>query len=218
MKPIMKAIHDKYPNTYFILAGMALKDTAVEIHEEEDGNKRYEEKDIENTAETYRGRIEEMYGDLDPSRIKIFDALPLETYGKFYSLFDINLSYIEHNAFASCKSEIKVVEGLRYGCIPVYSNYGGYKTMTESVPSAISTDNFSIAMTSPTPWINALSHHLDNYEESKRRAADFKAWSDAKYDMNAHAEERLQFYLNRSEEFNEEWYNNNIAQNIDYGE
>ena len=57
--------------------------------------------------------------DLDPGRIKIFDALPLETYGKFYSLFDINLSYIEHNAFASCKSEIKVVEGLRYGCIPV---------------------------------------------------------------------------------------------------
>ena len=90
--------------------------------------------------------------------------------------------------------------------------------MTEAVPSAISTDNFSISMTSPTPWINALSHHLDNYEESKRRAADFKAWSDAKYDMNAHAEERLQFYLNRSEEFNEEWYNNNIAQNIDYGE
>ena len=218
MKPIMKAIHDKYPNTYFILAGMALKDTAVEIHEEEDGNKRYEEKDIENTEETYRGRIEEMYSDIDPARIKIFDALPLETYGKFYSLFDINLSYIEHNAFASCKSEIKVVEGLRYGCIPVYSNYGGYKTMTEAVPSAISTDNFSISMTSPTPWINALSHHLDNYEESKRRAADFKAWSDAKYDMNAHAEERLQFYLNRSEEFNEEWYNNNIAQNIDYGE
>ena len=36
--------------------------------------------------------------------------------------------------------------------------------------------------------------------------------------MNAHAEERLQFYLTRSEEFNESWYNNNIAQNIDYGE
>jgi len=218
MKPILKAIHDKYPNTYFVLAGMALKDSAVEIHEEEDGNKRFEEKEIENKSETYRGRIEEMYGDLDPKRLKIFDALPLETYGKFYSLFDINLAYIEHNAFASCKSEIKVVEGSHYGCIPVFSNFGGYKTMVESMPSSVSTENFAISLTSPTPWINAISHHLDNYEESKRRAAEFKAWSDATYDMNAHAEERLQFYLTRSEEFNEDWYNNNIAQNIDYGE
>ena len=218
MKPILKAIHDKYPNTYFVLAGMALKDSAVEIHEEEDGNKRFEEKEIENKSETYRGRIEEMYGDLDPKRLKIFDALPLETYGKFYSLFDINLAYIEHNAFASCKSEIKVVEGSHYGCIPVFSNFGGYKTMVESMPSSVSTENFAISLTSPTPWINAISHHLDNYEESKRKAAEFKAWSDATYDMNAHAEERLQFYLTRSEEFNEDWYNNNIAQNIDYGE
>ena len=218
MKPILKAIHDKYPNTYFVLAGMALKDSAVEIHEEEDGNKRFEEKEIENKSETYRGRIEEMYGDLDPKRLKIFDALPLETYGKFYSLFDINLAYIEHNAFASCKSEIKVVEGSHYGCIPVFSNFGGYKTMVESMPSSVSTENFAISLTSPTPLINAISHHLDNYEESKRKAAEFKAWSDATYDMNAHAEERLQFYLTRSEEFNEDWYNNNIAQNIDYGE
>ena len=218
MKPILKAIHDKYPNSYFVLAGMALKDSAVEIHEEEDGNKRFEEKEIENKSETYRGRIEEMYGDLDPKRLKIFDALPLETYGKFYSLFDINLAYIEHNAFASCKSEIKVVEGSHYGCIPVFSNFGGYKTMVESMPSSVSIENFAISLTSPTPWINAISHHLDNYEESKRRAAEFKAWSDATYDMNAHAEERLQFYLTRSEEFNEDWYNNNIAQNIDYGE
>ena len=218
MKPILKAIHDKYPNSYFVLAGMALKDSAVEIHEEEDGNKRFEEKEIENKSETYRGRIEEMYGDLDPKRLKIFDALPLETYGKFYSLFDINLAYIEHNAFASCKSEIKVVEGSHYGCIPVFSNFGGYKTMVESMPSSVSTENFAISLTSPTPWINAISHHLDNYEESKRKAAEFKAWSDATYDMNAHAEERLQFYLTRSEEFNEDWYNNNIAQNIDYGE
>ena len=90
--------------------------------------------------------------------------------------------------------------------------------MVDSMPSAISTDNFSISMTSPTPWINAISYHLDNYEESKNRTATFKTWSDSMYNMNTHAEERLQFYLTRSEEFNESWYNNNIAQNIDYGE
>jgi glycosyltransferase involved in cell wall biosynthesis len=218
MAPIMKEIHDRYPNTYFVLAGMALKDTAVEIHEDEDGNKTFEEKEIENEEETYRGRINKLYEGIDPARIKIFDALPLEEYGKFYSLFDINLAYIEHNAFASCKSEIKVVEGLHYGCIPVFSHYGGYKTMVESMPSNFNTTNFSLKMTSSHAWINAISHHLDNYDASKKRALELKEWADNTYDINIHAEERLDFYLSRSEEFNEEWYNNSIAQNIDYGE
>ena len=216
MAPIMKEIHDKYPNTCFIIAGMALKDTQVEITRDEDGNKQFEEKEIENVAETYKGRIESLFSTIDPKRLKIFDALPLESYGKFYALFDINLAYIEHNAFASCKSEIKVVEGLHYGSIPVFSNYGGYKTMCDNVPSNISLKNFSINMTSPTPWINAISHHLDNYEEAVKRAGEFKELTDMTYDINKSAEERLHFYVNTAEQFQEDWYNNNIAKYIDY--
>ena len=71
-------------------------------------------------------------------------------------------------------------------------------------------------MTTARPWIDALSHHIDNYTESKKRAAEFKEWSDEKYDINNSAEERLEFYLTRSEEFNEHWYNDNIAQYMDY--
>ena len=100
MAPIMKAIHDKYPNTYFVLAGMALKDTAVEITEDEKGNKKFEEKVIEDKNMTYKGRIEALFADIDPNRMKIFDALPLEEYGKFYALYDISMAYIEHNTFA----------------------------------------------------------------------------------------------------------------------
>ena len=77
MAPIMKEIHDKYPNTCFIIAGMALKDTQVEITRDEDGNKQFEEKEIENVAETYKGRIESLFSTIDPKRLKIFDALPL---------------------------------------------------------------------------------------------------------------------------------------------
>ena len=216
MAPIMKAIHDKYPNTYFVIAGMALKDTQVEIHEDEDGNKSFEEKEIENEEETYKGRIEALYKDIDPKRLKILNALPLETYAKFYTLFDISLAYIEHNAFASCKSEIKVVEALHYRCIPVFSNYGGYKTMCDQIPSEISTKHFAIDLTSPGSWVNAISYHIDNYEESKKRTAELAEWSDRTYDINAFAEERLNFYTKRSEEFQEDWYNNNIAQYLDY--
>ena len=216
MAPIMKAIHDKYPNTYFVIAGMALKDTQVEIHEDEDGNKTFEEKEISNKEETYKGRIEALYKDIDPKRLKILNALPLETYAKFYTLFDISLAYIEHNAFASCKSEIKVVEALHYGCIPVFSNYGGYKTMCDKWPSSFSSKHFAIDMTSAGAWVNAISHHIDNYEESKKRTAELTEWSDRTYDINAFAEERLNFYTRRSEEFQEDWYNNNIAQYLDY--
>ena len=46
MAPIMKTIHDKYPNTYFVVAGMALKDSQVEIHEDAEGNKEFKEKEI----------------------------------------------------------------------------------------------------------------------------------------------------------------------------
>ena len=39
MHAIIKEVHDKYPNTYFVLAGMALKDSHVEISEDETQNK-----------------------------------------------------------------------------------------------------------------------------------------------------------------------------------
>ena len=216
MAPIMKAIHDKYPNTHFVLAGMALKDTAVEITEDEQGNKKFEEKEIEDKSQTYKGRIEALFADIDPNRMKIFDALPLEEYGKFYALYDISMAYIEHNTFASCKSEIKVVESARYGCIPVFSNFGGYKTMADKVPSNISLKGFAIDFTTPKAWINAISSHIDNYDETKKRALEFKEWSDSNYNINNHAEDRLSFYLRNAEEFHEDWYNQNIAQNMDY--
>jgi len=142
--------------------------------------------------------------------------LPLEEYGKFYALFDISLAYVEHNAFNSCKSEIKVVESLRYGCIPVFSNYGGYKTFSDNVPSSISLKNLSINFTAPNQWISAISNLINNYDESKNRALELKKWSDDIYNINNSTEERLSFYLDKSEEFNEEWYNTNIAKYIDY--
>ena len=88
--------------------------------------------------------------------------------------------------------------------------------MCEKMPSNISTKHFSIDMTSPAPWINAISHHIDNYEEAKKRTEEFMNWSDKAYDINAFADERLSFYINKAEEFQEDWYNNNIAQNLDY--
>jgi len=89
MHAILKPIHDKYPETVFILAGMALRDSQVEIEYGEDGQPHFKEKEIDDENMTYRARVKALYSDFDEDRIKTFDALPLEEYAKFYSLFDI---------------------------------------------------------------------------------------------------------------------------------
>ena len=141
--------------------------------------------------------------------------MPLEEYAKFYALFDISLAYVEHSAFSSCKSEIKVVEALHYGCIPVFSEYGGYKDFWRSAPDRVKHKNFAITTTSPGPWVTAISHWIENMDEAKRRTAQLKEYSDDIYDINKHCEERLSFYLERTEEFNEAQMNM-IAQYVDY--
>ena len=215
MHAIIKPIHDKYPNTHFVLAGMALKDSHIEIHMDEEGKKSFKEIEIEDESLLYKNRIKDIYKDLDPNRFKLFDALPLEEYAKFYTLFDISLAYVEQNAFASCKSEIKVIESLHYGCIPVFSEYGGYRDFWRAVPDRVKHKNMAISIQSPGPWVKAIGHWVDNFEEGKRRAAQLKEYSDDIYDINKHCEERLSFYLERTEEFNEAQMNM-IAQYVDY--
>ena len=215
MHAIIKPIHDKYPNTHFVLAGMALKDSHVEIHMDDEGKKSFKEVEIEDESLLYKNRIKDIYKDLDPNRFKLFDALPLEEYAKFYSLFDISLAYVEQNAFASCKSEIKVIESLHYGCIPVFSEYGGYRDFWKAAPDRVKHKNMAISVQSPGPWINAIGHWVENFEDGKRRTAQLKEYSDDIYDINKHCEERLSFYLQRTEEFNEAQMNM-IAQYVDY--
>ena len=125
------------------------------------------------------------------------------------------MAYVEHSAFSSCKSEIKVIEALHYGCIPVFSEYGGYKDFWKAAPDRVKHKNFSIMASSPGAWVRALSHWVENLEEGKKRAAQLKEYSDDIYDINKHCEERLSFYLEKSEDFKEAQINM-IAQYVDF--
>jgi glycosyltransferase involved in cell wall biosynthesis len=217
MQPIMKSIHDKYPNTVFVLAGMALKDSQVEVIEHEDGRKEFKEVPIEDESQLYKNKILNMFKDFDPDRLKLFDALPLEQYAKFYTLFDISLSYVEHNAFASCKSEIKVIESLHYGCIPVFSLYGGYKDFwsNPALPTSVKDKNFAVAVTAPGPWVKAISYWVENIEEGKQKAAALKEYSDSIYDINENIDDYFTFIMTRIEDHKEEQINLN-AKYMDY--
>ena len=210
MAPIIKAIHDKYENVNFVIAGLALKDTTVEVGEE-NGKKIYKEVEIEDESDKYAYKVKQLFTGIDDKRIKYFDALPLEEYGKFYSLFDINLAYVDHNAFNSCKSEIKVVESLRYGCIPVFSEFGGYKEMWNDpqLPSDVKDKNFAIYATSPRRWIEAISYWIDNYEEGKKKALALKEYTDNIYNINENIDDYFYFLKEEIEKNREKQINLN---------
>ena len=208
MAPILKEIHDKYPHTVFVIAGMALKDTTINVSEKEDGNKTYEEVSIEEEGEKYETKVRRFFSGFDENRVDFLKALPLEQYAKFNALFDIALAYVEHNAFNSCKSEIKVVEALKYEAIPIFSGFGGYKDMWEKVPSNIKTKNISIDMTSTKPWVNAISYWVENIEEGRKVAKELSEWSTNYYDINNNIDQYVSFLLNSTEEHKENQINN----------
>ncbi len=217
MHEIIKAVHDKYPNTYFVLAGMALKDTQVEIQYDENGKPMFKEMEIKDESLLYKNRVKNLYSDIDPNRIKIFDALGLEEYSKFYCLFDISLAYIEHNAFNSCKSEIKVVESIHYNCIPVFSEFGGYHDFWRNVPQQIKRNNCAISLTSPRHWSEAIGYWVENINQENTRnfVRQLKTHSDDSYDLNKNVEQRLLFYLEEIEK-HEENQINQIATYTEY--
>ncbi len=215
MYSILKVIHDRYPQTVFVLAGMALKDSQVEIQYDENGQAKFREMELQDKSLTYRNRVEKLYSGIDPKRIKIFDALPLEEYAKFYTLFDISLAYVEHNTFSECKSEIKLIESLYYGAVPVFSNYGGYHDFWKTVPDKLRFENMAVSVTAPKVWTDAISKHVENFEESKKKAADLKVYSDKVYDLNEHIEERFAFYLNQMEKHEEEEVNRISRYSVD---
>jgi glycosyltransferase involved in cell wall biosynthesis len=216
MHAILKQIHDKHPETVFILAGMALKDSQVEI-EYKDGKPVFREKEIEDENQRYRGRVKNLYSDFEPSRIKLFDAVPLEEYGKFYALFDISLAYLERNAFNSCKSQIKVVESLHYGCIPIFSDFGGYHDLISALPKELRYEHMALYATAPGIWVRAIEHWIDEFKKgnSLDRISKLKEASDNLYDINLHIDERLSFYLENIEQHDEKQINN-ISRFVDY--
>jgi len=216
MHAILKPIHDKYPETVFVLAGMAIKDSHVEIGEE-NGKPVFKEKELEDKSQTYRARVNALYSDFAPDRFITFDALPLEEYAKFYTLFDISLAYIEHNAFNSCKSAIKVIESLHYENIPVFSLYGGYKDMYNIVPRDLRNDDIAIPIMAPSRWIRSIEYWIDKFKKNEHQEyiSRLKYVVDDAYDINKNCEERFTWLLEKTEEFEENQINE-VSKYVDY--
>lgn len=203
MKPILKAIYDKYPNVKFILAGMALKDNQYLIKVNEKGEKTMEEIPSMDRSASYGARVRNLYGDFGSDRMIIYDALNLEDFGWFYSLFDIGISYVEHNAFNSAKSEIKRIEYSYYHGIPITSKFGGYDDLIENMSKAnIDTNKFSCITETQSEWINKISYIVENYrrKEINDLANSVHQFVANEYDIDKKVEEKIALYKRFIEE------------------
>lgn len=194
MMPMLKYIHDKYPNTEFILAGMALKDTMVNITIDANGNKQFHEEEVKDEKQTYRFRVKELYKDFDKDRIQFFDAVPLEEYGKFYSMLDISLCYVEKNTFNQCKSPIKAIESMFYKNITISINFGGYNDLYQVLPNEIKHKYNFIDSEFTKSWQEALEYWVNNYQEGLKYAELQSEFVKHYYNINEHIEKHVEFY------------------------
>ena len=194
LKPIMKMIHDKYPQTDFVVAGMALKDTFVEIKEKEDGTKEIIEKEVTEEKRKYEYRVKRLFSDFAADRIKFYPAKPLEAYAEFYTWLDISLAYVEHNTFNACKSEIKVVEPGYFGVVSVYNCWGGYEDMWNNMPQELQHKHTAMKHEYAKPWIEAISYWIEHPEERITYGKKFSKWVKQEYSVNQKIDERVEFY------------------------
>jgi glycosyltransferase involved in cell wall biosynthesis len=202
MAVILKKIHDKYPETVFIIAGMALKDSAYRIEiDPKTGKKNYIEEELAPHL-SYRARIESLFKEFDQSRIKIYDALTLETYAWFNSLFDIALAFIEHNSFNSAKSEIKQIEALVYSSPCVTSDYAGYSDLFKMLRDNKNLDqNIINKMACRTEfdvneWYSKISYFVEHYKDDNVIEAmnNIKICVKDLYDIDLHIADKIAIY------------------------
>lgn len=195
MYNILKPIHDKYPNTYFVLAGMPTKNTASTITvNPQTGKKEYSEKEVTRYEDTYKYKVEQIYKEFDKDRIEFLDVLSLSEYGKFYSMFNIGLAYTEDNHFNHAKSEIKIIEYMKYGAVPIFSHMGGYKDFNLALPQELKDLNYSVLADNPTEWTRKLSLILDNYNIYNEKAIKLKSYVEDKYFIGNQVDEICEFY------------------------
>ena len=124
---------------------------------------------------------------------------------------------MEHSAFSESKSEIKTIEAIRYGCIPIFSHFGGYKDFWKNVPKELKINNIAIDMTSPGPWQRALEYWVQHLDEGKNYAQKLKAYSDDAYDINKQIENRIMFLHEKIEQHSEEQVNS-VARYLNYNQ
>jgi glycosyltransferase involved in cell wall biosynthesis len=188
-----KIIHDKYPNTHFIISGIVKVDIMYNLIKQPDGSIKTEEHKITDPAQTYRGRIMEYFKDFDQSRIEFQDSKNLEDYGEFYSQYDLNCVFIEQNMFGKCKSDIKAIEGLHYGALPIMSDWGPYHELYEKFPENLKISALKCVTETDREWAEKIGYWVENIETARDIAKKLKTFTDDLTDVDLLVNDRISY-------------------------
>lgn len=191
MSGFLKKIHDKYPHVHFVIAGLPHTEIYEKYVEDKDGKITVEKEERTENLDFHKN-VKEWFSGFDTDRLDLFLRADIMEYGKFYSMFNINLAYTRDDVFSRCKSEIKIIEGLAYNAVPVFSYMGGYKDYFDSLDGkdwgvAVQVDGESM-------WVRKLSNVLDNYEYYRNYAVKLGKDARENYSIDRTAKQRLEMY------------------------
>jgi glycosyltransferase involved in cell wall biosynthesis len=191
MAGFLKVIHDKYPHTHFAICGMPREEVFEKFTEGED-KKITVERETRTENLDFHKNVARWFSGFDPTRLDLFFRSDISEYGKFYSMFDINLAYTRDDIFSRCKSEIKVIEGLAYGAVPVFSYMGGYKDYFDSLPEKEWA--FAVQVDGKEAWVRKLSTIVEDFFKYKEIAIELGKKAREDYSIEKVTERRLAVY------------------------
>tara|TARA_R110000824_G_scaffold192359_1_gene374453 strand:- start:4378 stop:5598 length:1221 start_codon:yes stop_codon:yes gene_type:complete len=120
----------------------------------------------------------------------VYPAMPPNSYGQMYTNIDVNIAVLDHNNFNDSKSEIKAIEGARYGVPLVATNTGCYDELLVNGKTGFLIDN-----TNPkSEWVKVLSRCSKDPKLVAEMGKNLKLICDDLYDINKVIGGRLSLY------------------------
>jgi len=120
----------------------------------------------------------------------IYPAMPPNTYGQMYTQIDVNLAILDSNNFNDSKSEIKAIEGARYGVPLVATNVGCYDELIVNGETG-----YLIDPSNPKKeWMRVLTKCIKDPQHVAEMGRNLKLLCDDLYDINKVVGGRLDLY------------------------
>jgi|14BtaG_2_1085337.scaffolds.fasta_scaffold03566_5 glycosyltransferase involved in cell wall biosynthesis len=124
------------------------------------------------------------------SNYRVYPAMAPNQYGAMYTNIDINLAILDDNAFNQSKSEIKAIEGARYGIPLIATNVGCYDELIVNGETGYLID----PKNSKTEWSRILTKCIKDPKHVAEMGKNLKILCDELYDINKVVGGRLDLY------------------------
>ena len=120
----------------------------------------------------------------------VYPAMPPNSYGMMYTNIDLNIAVLDNNNFNDSKSEIKAIEGARYGIPLIATNVGCYDELIVNGETGYLIDPNN----SKKEWVRVLTKCIKDPKHVEEMGKNLKLLCDELYDINKIVGGRLDLY------------------------